>query len=63
MIQIKKNTKSREEVLINILTRTSNRPIGFYNCHQSVIKQTYKNIKHFVTYENDSDLKYINPLM
>jgi hypothetical protein len=49
----------QEEVLINILTRTSNRPVGFKNCRQSVVKQTYKNVKHFVTYETDLDLNYI----
>lgn len=62
MNQSNKNIKYKEEILINILTRTSNRPIGFYNCYQSVIQQTYKNTKHFVSYENDLDLEYINPL-
>lgn len=58
----KENINFKEDVLINILTRTSNRPIGFYNCHQSVLKQTYKNVKHYVTYDNDLDLNYIEPL-
>lgn len=61
MNHIKKEIDSKEDILINILTRTSNRPIGFNNCRQSVVKQTYGNIKHYVTYENDQDLNYINP--
>ena len=44
-------------ILINILTRTSKRPVGFYNCIQTVAKQKYNNIKHHVSYENQSDLE------
>lgn len=50
----------KDEVLINILTRTSNRPVGFNNCRHSILKQTYKNIKHVVSYENTSDLAYLD---
>ena len=50
----------KSETLINILTRTSNRPVGFNNCRQSILKQTYKNIKHLVSYENASDLAYLD---
>lgn len=50
----------KDKVLINILTRTSNRPIGFNNCRQSIVRQTYKNIKHLVSYENKSDLTYLD---
>jgi hypothetical protein len=46
--------------LINILTRTSNRPNGFSVTHQSIKNQTYKNIKHIVSYDNDNDLSYLN---
>lgn len=49
-----------EQILINILTRTSKRPLGFENCHKSIINQTYKNIKHIVSYEDDKDLQYLN---
>lgn len=53
--------KSREKsILINVLTRTSNRPLGFENCHRSLINQTYKNIKHIVSYEDNNDLQYLN---
>lgn len=48
------------EPLINILTRTSNRPNYFANNVNSVKSQTYKNIKHYVSYDNDKDLSYIN---
>jgi hypothetical protein len=50
----------KEEVFINILTRTSNRPFGFYNCRQSIVKQKFKNIKHYVSYESETDLMYVN---
>ena len=49
---------SKEEILINILTRTSNRPIGFLNNYHSVSNQTYKNINHLVSYEYEEDLKH-----
>lgn len=49
----------KKDILINILTRSSNRPIGFYNCRLSIVNQTYKNIKQFVSYENDIDLEYL----
>lgn len=44
------------KILINILTRTSDRPLGFYNCYKSIEKQSYKNIKQFVSYEKESDI-------
>jgi hypothetical protein len=55
-----KNTEPINQVKINILTRTSRRPIGFFNCRQSVAKQKYKNIKHFVSYDTDVDLSHLN---
>jgi glycosyltransferase involved in cell wall biosynthesis len=45
--------------LINILTRTSNRPNGFDITYHSVKNQTYKNIKHIVSYDDDNDLSYL----
>ncbi|MBU3822743.1 hypothetical protein KO566_11770 [Flavobacteriaceae bacterium XHP0103] len=47
-------------VLINILTRTSGRPKGFYNCLQSVVNQKYKNIEHYVSYESERDLEGVD---
>ncbi|MDO5970565.1 hypothetical protein Q4Q35_12180 [Flavivirga aquimarina] len=55
-----KNKREHKEIFFNVLTRTSNRPRGFHNCHQSIVNQTYKNVKHFVSYENEKDLDYIN---
>lgn len=46
--------------LINILTRTSNRPKGFDRNFQCVKTQTYENIRHIVSYDNDNDLEYLN---
>jgi len=51
---------NRSVVLINILTRTSNRPIGFYNCRKSITNQTYKNIKQYISFENNVDLGYLD---
>lgn len=53
------NKSQDNNILINILTRTSNRPLGFKNCHESIIKQNYKKVKHYVSYENCDDKKYI----
>lgn len=47
-------------MLINIITRTHNRPNFFKKCLDSIKTQTYSNIHHIITYQVDSDLKYIN---
>ncbi|WP_366184806.1 hypothetical protein [Flavobacterium ovatum] len=52
--------KNKKDILVNILTRTSRRPVGFYNCRQSIVKQTYKNIKQYVSYEDEADAIYLN---
>ncbi len=44
----------------NILTRTSNRPNGFDRCYNSIKNQTYKNINHIVSYDDDKDLYYLD---
>lgn len=49
-----------QKPLINILTRTSNRPNGFDMCVNSIKNQTYENINHIVSYDDDLDLNYIN---
>lgn len=46
--------------LINILTRTSNRPNGFKLTRNSIEMQTYKNINHIISYDNEDDLNYLN---
>jgi glycosyltransferase involved in cell wall biosynthesis len=45
--------------LINILTRTSGRPLGFKRCHESVKNQTYKNVRHIVSIDNLQDEEYV----
>lgn len=52
-------SKKERNPLINILTRTSNRPIGFEKCFESVKNQTYRNVRHLVSYDNPADLSYI----
>ena len=49
-------------ILINVLTRTSNRPLGFQKCHRSIQEQTYKNIRHIVSYDDCADLWYLKDL-
>jgi glycosyltransferase involved in cell wall biosynthesis len=45
--------------LINILTRTSNRPNGFKINVNSVKNQTYKNINHIVCTDDEPSINYI----
>jgi hypothetical protein len=46
-------------ITINILTRTSNRPNGFRQCYESVNRQTYTHIKHYVSYDNEKTFSYL----
>ena len=46
--------------LINIITRTRNRPNHFNICVQSLTQQGDVNLHHIVTYQVDEDLEYIN---
>lgn len=48
--------------LINILTRTSNRPNGFKMNVECVKNQTYKNINHIVCTDDENSIKYITEL-
>lgn len=57
---LNKTLGGKQKVLINILTRTANRPSGFDTCRQSIVSQLYRNMKHFVSYENEIDLGYID---
>lgn len=45
--------------LINILTRTSGRPNYFERCFNSVENQTYKNINHIISVDDDNTEKYV----
>ena len=47
------------QVLINILTRTSNRPFYFAECRNSIVNQSYKNIRHIVSVDDDSSFSYV----
>lgn len=45
--------------LINILTRTSGRPLAFKRCHESIKNQTYQNVRHIVSIDNLEDEEYV----
>lgn len=45
--------------VINILTRTSKRPNYFKNCFESVKNQTYQNINHIISVDNDETEEYV----
>ena len=45
--------------VINIITRTSNRPNYFKNCIKSVLKQDYDNINHIISVDNEASRKYV----
>lgn len=45
--------------LINILTRTSNRPNGFKINVENIKNQTYDNINHIICTDDESSIKYI----
>ena len=49
--------------LINILTRTSNRPEEFIRCVESVRSQSYKNIRHIVCADKDESFEYASKLV
>ena len=46
-------------MIFNVLTRTSSRPRAILNCHHSVVKQRKCIVNHFITYEDDTDLRLI----
>ena len=48
--------------LINIITRTSGRPIGFEKNRESVLNQTYENINHIVLTDDAESIKYLRKL-
>lgn len=51
--------KTDDEYLINILTRTSGRSKGFKTCYNSIHNQSYKKVRHIVSYDCDQDLDYL----
>lgn len=50
----------REEKIINVLIRTSNRPENFKRCIKSVLEQKYKNYKVLVCHDKIESLNYLN---
>lgn len=48
-----------EKPLINILTRTSNRPNYFKKCFESVNSQIMVNINHIISVDNDETEEYV----
>ncbi|MCY2687848.1 glycosyltransferase family 2 protein [Salinimicrobium sp. TH3] len=53
------NKNVKEKPVINILTRTSGRPRGFAKCRESIENQTYKKVRHLVSYDSVADLDYL----
>jgi len=48
-----------ERPLVNILTRTSGRPKYFGKCIESIRKQTYPNINHLISVDDDKSEEYV----
>ena len=48
--------------LVNILTRTSGRPKYFKRCIESIKNQTYSNINHIVSVDDDKTEEYVKNL-
>jgi len=48
-----------EEKLINIIIRTHNRPLFFQKNLNSIKNLNYKNLKIYISYENENTLEYI----
>jgi hypothetical protein len=48
--------------LINIITRTSSRPVGFKKNRESVLNQTYKTINHIVSTDDSESVEYLRKL-
>jgi glycosyltransferase involved in cell wall biosynthesis len=51
--------KKKNQPLINIITRTSGRPNGFKRCHESILNQSYSNIRHIVSIDRLEDVEYV----
>jgi hypothetical protein len=50
---------TEKEPLINIITRTSNRPNSFKRCRDSIKGQIYQNIRHIVSIDSLADKSYV----
>jgi hypothetical protein len=47
--------EDKDDILVNILTRTHERPAFFKVCRESILNQTYKKINHIVGTDTDCD--------
>ena len=47
--------------LVTIVTRTNNRPNGFKRLVNSIKKQSYPNIRHFVILDDNDSIDYVMP--
>ena len=56
----KENNLRKDEELINILIRTSNRPEYFKLCLNSILEQDYKNYRVIICYDKIESLEYLN---
>jgi GR25 family glycosyltransferase involved in LPS biosynthesis len=50
---------SNKDILFNIIIRTSNREKMFNECIKSILKQTHKNIRILVSYDNEVTNRYL----
>lgn len=50
---------NKEEEKINILIRTSNRPVYFRKCIQSILEQEYENYRMIICYDKEESLSYL----
>ena len=56
---IKIKYKYEKNPLINILTRTSNRPNYFYENRYTILSQNYKNIRQIISVDNNLSYNYV----
>ncbi|MFA6518474.1 MAG: glycosyltransferase family A protein [Candidatus Shapirobacteria bacterium] len=49
----------KEKPLINILTRTAGRPVFFKECRQSVVNQTYVNVRQIIGIDDKKSMDYL----
>ena len=57
------STKNKEQNLINLIIRTSNRPKCFKINIESIISQNYSNLNIFISYDNDFTNDYIDDIL
>ena len=56
ILPVSKPVESKySDALVNIITRTHNRPKYFKNCRESILNQSHKNINHVVGSDTDCD--------